>query len=242
MAEGNAGAERVAFASVSLLLHGAEFTEAGYVSHIQRLNRLLSQGNPFWEYPHQFYHICLALTIAGRFEPDLDRGLGRACYYAKSRDILVRARLDQESFVGVSENAFRQTLAGLLTRCMDKAVALIRRKQLPIDVASLTSRWQLAVGLYLEEDLPLRSEPAKEQKPVTRPEAEYFFVFRRRGQRTSFLRAINSMGLSVETTEGDDEYLCTVTDEFADGIRAGIESTLIRLCEECGGEYDGWAV
>lgn len=220
--------------------HGNEFDNSEREQHVLVLNQLSNYFFEDWDYQNPIPSMGFPLYTTGKFEPDLVTHVGKIKYSKRHISIDVPIFLGLDSFQQLSESDFRELFVGMLDNAFNQAVVLINKKDLPYPAQSIEIAWAAMRAEYLA--LPLPIVFVRDNKPHVPPSGvEYFFVFDKKLDRTSFLKKVAHFGLEVETDSDEGRHWCTLSDPNARKVDKEMEQQLVHQSGACAGEYDGWS-
>lgn len=154
----------------------------------------------------------------------------------------VQISLTFESFTENSESEYRNLFTKLIREAVDKVTADKRATKIGIDPILFRKCMESILQDYQALQLPITSESPQNRIDL-RP--EYFFLFEDLTAANTFVDRLDLTKFETDwVPEDQDEeegYYIRVVDIIRQKRNRSAEKSLIKLCKELGGEYDGWA-
>lgn len=218
------------------------YTNSYAIHHQRTINRISEKYFVDTSTDFSLPGVGIEIDAPGPNERIKEPFVGKVTVNKRKAVMKVQISLTFESFTENSESEYRNLFTKLIREAVDKVTADKRATKIGIDPILFRKCMESILQDYQALQLPITSESPQNRIDL-RP--EYFFLFEDLTAANTFVDRLDLTKFETDwVPEDQDEeegYYIRVVDIIRQKRNRSAEKSLIKLCKELGGEYDGWA-
>lgn len=227
---------------IGVTYRGPGYINSYAINHQRTLNRISAKYFVDLSTNFDLPSVGIEIDAPGQNERTKEPFVGKLTVNKREAVIKVKIFLSFASFTENSESEYRNLFTKLIREAVSKVTSHKRATKIGLDPIQFTKCMDCILLEYLSLELPILAEAPKNQIDL-RP--EYFFLFEDLTAANSFVDRLDLTKFETDwVPEDQDEeegYYIRVVDIIHQKRNHSAEKLLTKLCEELGGEYDGWA-